>query len=152
MSRTDLTWEPQFFKNCSSVGLFLRVQSFGNRLLQHGSPMGHSFCQEHAPAWALHGLHLPLGHILHLLWCAVLCGLYVVFVATLPWSSMGCWGQPALPWSSPLAIGECALVPEAPPFPPSQTSVSTELFLSYFSHSPLSCHAVLLFLVCCCCF
>lgn len=42
-------------------------------LVQHESPMGCNFCQEPAPACALHRLHLPSWHV-HLLWCAVLHG------------------------------------------------------------------------------
>jgi len=72
--RTAPTWCPshglQLFMNCPSVGPFHRVQSFRNRLLQRGSPMGsqaltanllqcgllsswaHRSCQEPAPVRA----------------------------------------------------------------------------------------------------
>lgn len=88
----------QFFKNCSSLGPFHRVQSFRNRLLQCGFPMHHSSCQEPALAKALRRLQLPSGHI-HLLWHWVLpqlqCG--SLLHCGPPWA--------ATPWSSPQAAG-----------------------------------------------
>ncbi|KAK4810998.1 hypothetical protein QYF61_014471 [Mycteria americana] len=78
--------------NCSSVDPLHGVQSFRNRLLQHGSPTGsqvlpanllqrglfspwgHRSCQEPAPAWTLHGVTASFGRI-YLLWRGVLHGL-----------------------------------------------------------------------------
>lgn len=68
----------QSFTNCSNMGLSHKVQSFGKRLLQHGSPMGTQIlpenllmcgllptsctsCQELPPAWTPHGSQLPSG-------------------------------------------------------------------------------------------
>ena len=39
-SPTPTWWSGQFFTSCSKVSLSHRVQSFRNRLRQHGSPMG----------------------------------------------------------------------------------------------------------------
>jgi len=89
----------QFFTNYPSMGPFHGVQSFRNRLLQRGSPMGsqalpanllqhglfspqvHGTCQEPAPAWAPHRLTASFGHI-HLLWREVLHRLRVEICST----------------------------------------------------------------------
>ena len=66
--------------NCSTVGLFHGMQSFSNRLLQRGSPMGsqalpanllqrgllssrgHRSCQEPAPVWPSHVVTASFRH------------------------------------------------------------------------------------------
>ena len=66
----------QFLTNCSSVGAFHRVQSFRNRLLQHGSPTG----SQVLPANLLqHGLPTESQPLLgiYLLWHGILHGLQV---------------------------------------------------------------------------
>ena len=103
---------------------FHGVQSFRDRLLQRGSPMGsqvlpanllqcgllspwgHRSCQEPAPAWASHGVTASFGHI-HLLWRGVLHGLQVDSAP--PLTSMGAGAQPVPPWSAPRAAGESLL-------------------------------------------
>jgi len=71
----------QFFTTCSSIGLFHRVQSFRNRLLQYGfstvtgparNLLQNQFCITSQP---------PLG--IHLLWHGVLHGLQVEVCSTL---------------------------------------------------------------------
>jgi len=75
--------EIKSFANCSNMGPLHRVQSFRNRLLQCGSPMGRSSCQEPTPAWAFHRLQqLPSGY-LHLPQCGVLHRLQVDICSTI---------------------------------------------------------------------
>ncbi|KAK4810966.1 hypothetical protein QYF61_014438 [Mycteria americana] len=98
-----VVWSPthgrQSSMNCSSMGPFHGVQSFRNGLLQRGSPMGpqvlpatllqhgllsarvHRFCQEPAPAQALHRVTASFGCI-HLLRHGVLHGLQVDICST----------------------------------------------------------------------
>jgi len=86
--------------NCPSVGPFHRVQSFRNRLLQHGSPtgsqvlpanllwrgllssQGHRSWQDPAPVWASHGVTGSFGCI-HLPRRGVLTGLQVDICSTM---------------------------------------------------------------------
>jgi len=98
----------QISMNCPRVGPFHRVQSFRNRLLQHGlfSPWVHRSCQEQALRWASHGVTASFEHQPALAW-------------GLPWAAGGdllhcghSWAagaQPASPWSSPWAAGESLL-------------------------------------------
>jgi len=115
----------QLFTNRSSVGLFHGVQSFRNRLLQHGSSTGsqalpanllccgllspwvHGSWQEPAPARASYGVTASFRHISALAW-------------SLPWGAGGyllhnrlprvAGTQPASPWSSSRAAWERSLL------------------------------------------
>jgi len=69
------------FTNYSSTCLFHRTQSFRKRLLHRPTVPA----RKPAPAWALHGLSLPSGH-LHLLQCGV-SPWAVVWISVLMWSS-----------------------------------------------------------------
>ncbi|KAK4819158.1 hypothetical protein QYF61_025949, partial [Mycteria americana] len=92
-------WGPSHGKqssmNCSSMGPFHRVQSFRNRLLQFGSPMGVT-SPASKPAWALLStgparslLQLGLPRVsqppsgIHLLWRGVLHGLQMDICSTI---------------------------------------------------------------------
>lgn len=98
------------------------------KLLQPGSATGCSYCQktcfcmgfspqappagsssyrEPAPVWDLHVLQLPSGHI-HLLQRRVLHGLQCAYLLRCG-PSWAAEGQPAPPWPSPQAAGECPL-------------------------------------------
>jgi len=102
-----------------------RVQSFRNRLLQHGSPRGHKPCQQTcssvgsslngsaSPGRSLLQHGLPTGsQLLQASTCSS--------VRSLPWATGGYllhrgppWaagGQPASPWSSSWAVGENSLL------------------------------------------
>ncbi|KAK4818526.1 hypothetical protein QYF61_014362 [Mycteria americana] len=109
--------------NCSSVGPFHGVQSFRNRLLQRGSPVGsqvlpanllqcgllsprvHRSCQEPAPAWASHGVTVSFGCTPAPAWgppwpavdiCSTV-GLHgLQWISAPPWASMGCRGTACL--------------------------------------------------------
>jgi len=139
----------QLFTNCPSVGPSHGMQSFRNRLLQHGSPTGsqalpanllrrgllspwrHRSWQELAPVWSPHGVTASLGHI-HLLWRGVP-SMACRWRSAPPWTSMGCRGTTCL--TMVFIIGCRAIsapVPGASPPPPSSlTLVSAELFLSH---------------------
>lgn len=68
--------------------------------------MGHGSCQEPAPVWALHGLQFPSGHLLVFYFGVlhVLQSEYLLHYGTPPAA-----GQPALSWSSLLAVMEFLL-------------------------------------------
>jgi len=113
-----------FFMSISSMGPFHRVQSFRNRLLQHGSPMGpqalpanllrhgflspqgHRSCQESAPVWPSHRVTESLEHPAAPMWgLPRAAGGYLLHRGP-PWAA---GGQPASPWSAPRAAGEALL-------------------------------------------
>jgi len=77
----------QLFTHCPSVGPSHRVQSFRNRLLQRGSPRGHSFLQASLYSW--HGVP-SMGYR---------------WRSAPPWTFM-----PASPWSSSPAAREGSLL------------------------------------------
>jgi len=136
----------QLFTNCPSMGPSPRVQSFRNRLLQHGSPWGHQPCQQTCsgvgsslPGSAGSGRSLPLstgsqlpsGIPLLQPW-GPFHGLQVEICSTVDLHGMqgtacltmvfitSCKGRVSAPTS------------RAPPPPPSSlTVVSAELFLSH---------------------
>lgn len=90
--------------HCSSMGLPRGHRSFQKTC----TCMGHNSCQKPAPAWALHRLQLPSGHI-YLIQHSVLHGLQCGYLSTPLWTSMVWRGQPASPWSSPWAVEESLL-------------------------------------------
>jgi len=130
----------QLFPNCSSVGPFPGVQSFRNRLLQSGSPMG----SQALPANLLqHGVSIgsqpPLD--IHLLWHGVLPGLQVHLCFTVDLHGLQGDGLPHHGLLHGLQGNPAPGAP--PPPPPSLTLVSAELFLSHILASRSGCN-------CCC--
>jgi len=134
-------WGPfhglQFFMNFSNMGPSHGVQSFRNKVLQRGSPMGPQSCQELGPVWASHRAH-PAAPA----WCPPWAACGYLLHSGPPWAA---GGQPASSWSSPWAAAESLLwclehllLPGAPLSTSSPTLVSIELFLSQ-NLSPLSC-------------
>jgi len=135
----------QLFMNCPSMGPFHRVQSFRNRLLQHGVPHGvtsHQTCSSvgsslHGSSRILLEHRLPTGSQppsgIHLLQPGVPSTGYRWRSAP-PWTSMGCRGTacPTMVFIVSCKGKVSAPVSRAPPPPPSSlTLVSAELFLSY---------------------
>jgi len=114
----------QFFTNCSSVGPFHGVQSFRNRLLQCGLPMGsqvlpanllqhgllfpwgYMSCQKPAPARACHWVTASFGHPPALVWGPPQASGGFLLNHGPPWAA---GGQPASPWSLSRAAGESLL-------------------------------------------
>ena len=95
----------KFFTNCSSVGPFHRVQSFRNRLLQHGFPTG-----SQSPL----GIHLLQRGVLHRL----------QWISAPLWTSLGCRGRACLTIVFTMSCrGISALVPGACPPPPSSLTL-----------------------------
>lgn len=119
----------QFFKNCSNMGLYHRVQPFRDRLQQHGSPRG---CSSYETSGSTTGSPwvAASGHI-HVLQHRAIHGLWI---SSPTWYTMHCRGTA---YSSMVPSRGCrgtsALVPGAPPpLPSSLTLVSVGLFLSHF--------------------
>jgi len=144
-----------FFTNCSSVGPSHGLQSFRNRLLQCGSPMGSRVLPANLLQCGLLSLHKSAGPGRSLLQHGLPTGSQTPLGASTcssMGSSTGCRSISALLWTSMDCRGTACLtmvfftgcrgisapVPEAPPLPPSsQTLVSAGLFLSY-TLTPLS--------------
>jgi len=139
----------QLFTTRSSMGSSHGVQSFRNRLLQSGSlvgsqvlpanllqrgllsPWGHRSCQEPTPVWAPHEVTASCGDI-HLFRCGVLRGLQVDICSTMDRHGLQGDSLPCHDLLHRLQGKISALVPGAPPAPPSSlTLVSAELFLSH---------------------
>jgi len=135
--------------NFSSVSPSHRVQSFRNRLLQHGSPTGsqvlptklrgllsprvHRSWQDPAPAWALHGVTASFGHPPAPAWGPPW--------AAPPWGSKGCRGTACLTVVFTTGCRDISsLVPGLPLAPASSlTLVSAELFLPHILTHHLGC-------------
>jgi len=143
----------QLFTKHSSVGPFHGVQSFRNRLLWCGSPVGsqalpanllqhgllspqvHRSCQEPAPTWCPQRVTASSGCI-YLLRCGLFHRVQWIFAQL--WTSVGCRGTACLTVVFTTGCrGISAAAPGAPPSPPSSlTLVSAEFFLTY-SHCSL---------------
>ncbi|XP_051644285.1 uncharacterized protein LOC127471428 [Manacus candei] len=105
----------QFFTNCSNSVPFHWLQSFKNRRLQCGLPTGSQPSFRHPPAPV--SVSFPSCR----------------WISAYLWTSIGCRGTAASPWSAPQATGEPQLqLPGAcPPSPSLLTLMSAELFLSH---------------------
>jgi len=104
----------QLFTNCPSMGPFHGVQSFRNRLLQHGSPRGHKPCQQTCCSMGS-SLHGSVGPGRSLLQCGLPAGCR--WISAPPWTSMGCRGTACLTrvFSTSCRGKLSALAPVAPP-------------------------------------
>jgi len=149
-SNTSPSHGLQLFTNCPSVGPSQGLQSFRNRLLQRGSPMGSQALPANLLRCGLLSLHgstvpgrsllqrrLPTGSQLpsgtHLLWCGVP-STGCRWTSAPLWTSMGCRGTTCLTMVFITSCKGRLSVPAsgAPPPPPSSlTSVPAELFLSH---------------------
>jgi len=140
--------------NSPSVGPSHGMQPFRNRLLQLESPMGSQAlpanllqrgllsprvcrsCQEPAPAWAAHKVTASFGHPPAPAWGPPLAAGGYLLHRGPPWTA---GGQPASPWSSSRAAGECLLqcLERLPPSFFTDLGVCRVISLKYF-HSSVS--------------
>jgi len=142
--------------NCPGVGPFHGVNSFRNRLLQHGCPTGSEVlpanllrCGLSTGLQVLAGACSSIGFRGHSFLQAYSCSsvgssIGCRWISAPLCTSMGCRGQPASPWSSPQAAGESLLrrLEHLLPPPSALTLVSAELLLSQ-SHSSLQLQLLL---------